>query len=303
MIGQSFLHRAAHRLDKSLASLLFIDQWVIMTARGTAYDALGWSQFQRLMPDRDRYWGDPFVLQREKNFFVFVEEKIYETGRGRIACLTLNAEGRLLSHQVVLERPYHLSYPFLFEHRGETFMIPETAHNRAIELYRCAQFPDRWEFVKTLMNGPYAVDATLLKNQDKYWLFANVKADGGSSLDALHLFWADSPFAENWISHPRNPVVKSIGSARPAGRIFLQNEKLIRPSQDSSRRYGYGLKFNRITKLTTEDYEETVESTFEPPQPAGLSGSLRLGGRILATHTFNQAGDLTVIDAVIRRRK
>lgn len=300
---QSFFQRAARRLDKSLASLFFIDQWVIMTAHGTAYDALGWSQFEPLIPERDRYWGDPFVLKREKNFFVFVEEKIYETGRGRIACLTLNEDGRLLSHQVALERAYHLSYPFLFEHRGETFMIPETARNHTVELYRCVQFPDRWEFVKTLMNGLYAVDTTLLEHEDKHWLFANVKEEGGSSLDALHLFSADSPFSERWIAHPRNPVVKNIGSARPAGRIFVNNGRLIRPSQDSSRRYGYGLKFNHITKLTSEDYEETVESTFEPPRIGGIPGSLRPRGRILATHTFNQAGDLTVIDAVIRRRK
>lgn len=303
MMRQSFLQRAARRLDKSLASLFFIDQWVIMTAHAAAYDSMRWSQFAPLKPERDRYWGDPFVLQRQKNYFVFVEEKLYETGRGRIACLTLNAEGRLLSHQVALERAYHLSYPFLFEHQDEIFMIPETAGNRTVELYRCVQFPDQWEFVKTLMHGLYAVDATLLEHNNKHWLFANVKEGGGSSLDALHLFWADSPFADRWIPHPRNPVVRNIGSARPAGRIFAQNRKLIRPSQDSSRRYGYGLKFNRIIKLTAEDYEEAVDSTFEPPRMGGISAALRQGGRILATHTFNQAGGLTVIDAVIRRRK
>jgi hypothetical protein len=303
MMRQSFFLRAARRLDKSLASLFFIDQWVIMTARRTAYDALSWSQFQPLIPERDRYWGDPFILHRQDNYYVFVEEKMYETGRGRIACLSLSADGRLLSQQVALERPYHLSYPFIFGHQDETFMIPETARNHTVELYRCARFPGQWEFVKTLINGLYAVDATLLEHDHKHWLFANVKAEGGSSLDALHLFWADSPLAERWVPHPRNPVVKNIGAARPAGRIFLQNGKLIRPSQDSSRRYGYGLKFNRITKLTTEDYEETVESTFEPPRMGGISGALRPTGSILATHTFNQAGDLTVIDAVIRRRK
>jgi hypothetical protein len=303
MMGQPFFQRAARRLDKNLASLFFMDQWVIMTAHRAAYHALRWSQFEPLMPDMDRYWGDPFVLQRAANYFVFVEEKIYETGRGRIACLTLDGDGRLLSHQVVLERDYHLSYPFVFEHQGETFMIPETARNGTVELYRCLEFPGRWELVKTLMTGLYAVDATLLAHDGKHWLFANVKGAGASSLDALHLFWADSPFAEEWIPHPHNPVVKNIGSARPAGRIFVENGRLIRPSQDSSRRYGYSLKFNHITKLTAEDYEETVERTFEPPPSGGISGPRRPGGRILATHTFNQAGDLTVIDAVVRRRK
>ena len=123
-------------------------------------------------------------------------------------------------------------------------------------------------------------------------MFSNVKENGGSSLDALHLFYADSPFADKWTPHSHNPVVKDLRSARPAGRIFMQDGKLIRPSQDSSRRYGYALQFNQIQKLNEDEYAETAVSTFRPP-----------GGKTLATHTYNRAGDLTVIDAIIRRPK
>jgi hypothetical protein len=293
MTSPSFFRRAVRKLDKTLSSFFFIDQWVIMTARGAAFNSLQWSMFQPLIPDKDRYWGDPFVLARDDRYYVFIEEKVYATGLGRIACLTLDRTGRLLSNQVVLERPYHLSYPFIFEHDGETFMIPETAGDRSLQLYRCAHFPDRWEFVKTLMSGIYAVDATLLQYENKFWLFANVKEPGGSSLDALHLFYAPlGPVSDKWTPHPRNPVVKDIHSARPAGRIFMQDGRLIRPSQDSSRRYGYALRFNHITRLDEKEYAEQVVSTFKPA-----------GGNLLATHTFNQAGGLTVIDAIIRRRK
>ena len=293
MTPTSLFQRALRRLDKTISSFFFIDQWVIMTAQAAGFNSMQWSMFHPIIPDKDRYWGDPFVVARDDRYYVFIEEKIYATGLGRIACLTLDREGRLLSNQVVLERPYHLSYPFIFEHDGGLYMIPETAGNRTIDLYRCVHFPDRWEFVKTLMTGIYAVDATLLHYENRFWLFANVREQGGSSLDALHLFYAPKgPLTNEWIAHPRNPVVKDIRSARPAGRIFMQDGKLIRPSQDSSRRYGYALKFNRITKLDENEYAEAVESSFKPA-----------GGNLLATHTFNQAGGLTVVDAIIRRRK
>ena len=292
MTRPSFFKRAVRRLDKTLSSLFYIDQWVIMTTKGGSFDSLEWSALQALVPERDRYWGDPFVLAKEDRYYVFIEEKIYATGRGRIACLTLDRQGRLISNQVVLERSYHLSYPFLFEERGEIYMIPETAGNRSIELYRCTRFPDRWEFFKTLMKDIYAVDATLLRHENKYWLFANVKEKDGSSLDALHLFYADSPLTDQWTPHRSNPVVKDIRSARPAGNVFMQDGRLIRPSQDSSHRYGYALRFNHILKLNENDYAEKPISTFKPP-----------GGRMLATHTFNQAGGLIVIDAIIRRAK
>lgn len=292
MMRPPFLQRLSRKLDKTLAGLLFVDQWVIMVARGAQYDSLHWTDFQAIVPEKDRYWGDPFILQRGPDYHVFVEEKIYATGKGHIACLTLDRDGHLLSRQVVLERDCRLSYPFVFEQDGETFMIPETAERRTVELYRCVDFPARWEFVRTLLTGMYAVDATLLQHTGRYWLFANVREPTGSSLNALSLFSADSLFSEAWLPHPRNPIVQDIRSARPAGRIFTKEGNMIRPSQDSSRRYGYGLRFNRITRLTELDYEETLEARFEPA-----------GGRALGTHTFNQAGELTVIDAIIRRRK
>ena len=172
-------------------------------------------------------------------------------------------------------------------------MLPETAQNRTLEVYRCVRFPDQWEFVKTLMDDIYAVDATLFEYENKWWLFVNVKNEGGSSLDALHLFFGDDPLSNHWTPHPLNPIVCDIHSARPAGRIFLQDGKIIRPSQDNSRRYGYAIQFNRIVKLSETDYEEIIESAFEPPRRA----------RILATHTFNRTNDLVVVDAVIRRLK
>ncbi len=283
--------RLLHRLEKQIASRFFLDQWIILIGRGLEFDSLQWAAFRPLVPPRDRYWADPFIIQKGARYYVFVEEKPYALGRGHIACLSLDGEGSLLEHRVVLERPYHLSYPFLFEYEQALYMLPESAAHRTLDVYRCTHFPDEWQFVKTLMSDVYAVDATLLAWDRKWWLFVNLKEAGGSSLDALHLFYADQPLAERWIPHPRNPIVRDVHSARPAGRILVTEAGLIRPSQDSARRYGYALRFNRITKLTATEYQERCLSTFAPR-----------GGGMRAVHTFNQAGELTVIDAVLRRR-
>ena len=289
---RQLVQRVMRKIDKTIAAQLFIDQWIILTGPRVPYEALRWEAMQPLMPPKDRYWGDPFVMQRGDRYYVFIEEKLYATGVGRIACLILDAQGKLLSQQTALERPYHLSYPFVFEKGGEVYMVPESASNRTVELYRCTHFPERWELVKNLLSDVYAVDTTLLEHEGKQWLFTNIKAAGGSSLDSLHLYYASDLFADEWKAHPRNPIVQDIRSARPGGRIFEKEGKLIRPSQDSGRRYGYALKFNRIATLNEREYGETGEAAFTPA-----------GSPYLATHTFNQAGELTVIDAVLRRRK
>jgi hypothetical protein len=290
MMQPSLLNRLIRKLDKTLASAFFIDQWIILAGRDLDFRSLRWDAFRPLTPEKDRYWGDPFVLQRDGRYFVFVEEKLYATGRGYIACLELDSSGSLISHQMVLERDHHLSYPFIFEHGGQTYMVPESAANRTVDLYRCGRFPDSWEFVHSLLRGTYAVDATLLEHEGRTWLFTNIKEDRGSSLNSLHLFWAEDPVSRVWKPHPANPVVRDLSSARPAGRIFMQDGDLIRPSQDSSRRYGGALRFNRILRLDEGAYSEEPIAGFAP-----------VGAKIRATHTFNQAGGMTVIDAVVRR--
>jgi len=281
------------RIWKRVRSYFFLDQWTVLITPSTGYKSLSWADFKPLIPPPDLSWADPFIWVQENRYYVFIEELLYSTNRGRIVCLTLDGELNILSNQVVLERPYHLSYPFLFEHEGQLYMIPETAENNRIELYCCTHFPDQWEFSKTLINNVYAVDATLLKTEDKWWLFANIKEEGASSWDTLHLYYADHPLSGQWTPHSLNPIVKDIHSARPAGHIFLHESNLIRPSQDCSVRYGYATNFNRIVTLTEAKYSEVCEQTFKPPDKS----------KVLAIHTFNDVAGLTVIDAKQRRRK
>ena len=49
--------------------------------------------------------------------YVFCEEYPYATGKGVISVFALDDEGNPGSPRVVLERPHHLSYPFVFRAR------------------------------------------------------------------------------------------------------------------------------------------------------------------------------------------
>jgi hypothetical protein len=169
-------------------------------------------------------------------------------------------------------------------------MIPEAAQNRAIEVYRCNRFPDQWEFHKTLMADVQAVDTTLVEYSMRWWMFVNIAHEGGSTWDELHLFYSDDPLSSNWTPHPMNPIVSDVRTARPAGRVFRRDGGLIRPSQDSSLRYGYAVNLNRITKLTIHDYEEEPIERIEPPNED-----------ILAVHTYNRSDDLVIVDALLKR--
>lgn len=279
------------RLREKLLSYFFFEQWILLIANGTNIESVSWDHFKPLMPPSDRIWADPFVWKHENGYYIFYEERLYSSDRGHIACITLNGELKPVSNCRVLERPYHLSYPFIFEYQDQIYMIPETEKNRTVELYRCTCFPNHWEFVKTLLTDIRAIDATLLEANGRWWLFTTIKEK--NSWDILHLYSADHPLSEEWIPHPCNPIVKDIHSARPAGRIFSYNGDIIRPSQDCSVRYGYAINFNRICVLNELEYKENAEWFLKPSEEMNIFG----------THTWNEAGGLTTIDAFVRRKK
>lgn len=292
-----FLHKVMtpdlpKRVWKKFRSFFILDQWILLIANHTPDKKPSWDNFKRIIPPSDRIWADPFIWLREGNYYVFFEEKSLNSVRGHINCMRLNENLEIISIEPVLERSYHLSHPFLFEYQGNLYMLPETGENRTIEIYRCIQFPEKWEKVKNLMTGVYAVDATLLEAKERWWLFANIGKDGGSTWDTLYLFYANDPLSEFWIPHPCNPIVKDIRSSRPAGKIYSDQKGFVRPSQDCSVRYGYAINFNRITKLTESEYEEIQEWKFTPTPKD-----------ITATHTWNEAGGVYIIDAKVTSSK
>lgn len=251
-------------------------------------------RFKKILPHKDRYWADPHIVRHNNRYFIFIEEVPHKTNKGHIALIEMDRKGNYTQPQKILEQPYHLSYPFVFDYKGDYYMIPESLQNRTIELYKAIKFPHQWKLEKILFDGISAVDATVLFHESRWWLFANVaEIKGSSTMDELHLFYTDDLLKGIWQAHQNNPVISDCRSSRPAGRIFNYRSKIIRPSQNSSGRYGYGFCFNRIMKLTPEEYREQIISSVDPDW----------SDKIVATHTFAYDSGLTVIDGMYKRRR
>jgi hypothetical protein len=253
------------------------------------------SSFRKLVSPKEIFWADPFILAKNDNYFIFVEEYIYKAYKAHIAVLKLDKEGNLLSSDKIIERPYHMSYPFIFNLENVYYMIPETGKNKTIELYRCTDFPYKWEFVKNIMANVSAVDTTLFFYNNKCWLFTSIDQTGNISGNSteLFLFYSDDIFSDKWKNHPDNPIVSDARTARPAGKLFIHEDKIYRPSQNCTGRYGRGFNISQVTKLTEYEYSETFISETEPGWDSKLKG----------IHTLNSDGDLTVIDVYSYRKR
>jgi len=249
---------------------------ILMTGIHPAGNTLDWKVFKPQDPPGGASWSDPFLLKKQNTSYLFFEEYIRAKKSGHISSAVIESDGNISEPLVALERPYNLSYPFVFEHRGEFYMMP-TTQNNAVEIYHCRRFPDQWEYHKTLLHGVNAVNVTLVEHSMRWWMFAGIG-------DELHLFYSDDPLSENWTPHPMNPIVSDVRSTYPAGRLFRRDGGLIRPARDASLRPGRALSFYRITKLTTNEYEEEFLERIEPLDDA------------LAVNTYNNSGDFVVVD-------
>lgn len=278
-----------------LNRLFFFEQWIMLFALGKESNpSTTFYRFKRLLPPKDRFWADPHIVQREGKYYIFFEELLYRTNKGHISVIEMDDKGNHTPPKVVLDKPYHLSYPFIFEEDGETYMIPETQANNTIEMYRCRSFPDQWEFHSVLLDSIDAVDATIWKKDGIYFLFTSVKgAPESGDYDSLHIYYSNSLEKTQWIPHPANPIKNDVKTGRMAGKLFMHNGNLYRPAQDGSRQYGYAMHFQQITKLNTMEFEEHSIASIFPEWEKDL----------LCTHTFNSVGRLTVIDALIKRKK
>ena len=285
-------------LRRGVEKALHVEQWFIAFRfretrpgddRAIPDDLSGYT---RILPPKDRLWADPFAIEKNGRYYVFFEEMPFAGAKGYISMLEIKRDGSWSAPVKVLERDYHLSYPFLLEHGGELYMIPETAQNRAVELYRCIDFPLRWKLERPLLDGVRLVDATLHRGAEHWWMFANASTPAWSLNDELHLFHADDLLG-NWRAHARNPVKSDVRCARPAGSLYWRGGALYRPAQICAPHYGAGLSINRVLRLTPHDYAERQVERVLPVSREGLMG----------IHTVNRAGDLTVIDACARRRR
>jgi hypothetical protein len=251
-------------------------------------------KFRKVFPPKDRFWADPHIIYNKPNYYIFIEEYLYQTRKGHISVIEMDRNGNYKQPIPVLQEDSHLSFPFVFDWMGQYYMIPESSERKTIDLYQCVKFPDKWQFRSTLMKDVHAVDTAVIYIKGKWWLFtAMAEQEAAAPQVELFLFYSNELFTHEWYPHPMNPIVSDVKRARGAGSIVRKDGRLLRPSQYCSSTYGYGFDLNEIVTLSETEY---AERTIDAVRPDSMEG-------ILATHTYANREGLTVVDALTRLPK
>ena len=195
------------------------------------------------------FLADPFLVKENGGWYMFFEVMNATTQKGSIGLATSRDGLKWSYQQIVLDEPFHLSYPYVFKWQEDYYMIPESHQAYHVRLYRAEQFPTRWTFVKDLLRGDYS-DSSICHVDGRWWIFT------ADRYDVLHLFSAADLMGE-WTEHPCSPIICGDGhSARPGGRILEVDGRLFRFAQDCDPAYGQRVYVFEITEMTPTTYHE-----------------------------------------------
>lgn len=237
--------------------------------------------------EKGTFNADPFVVEKDNKNYCFVECFNYAEKKAKINVFELSEKGYVFLG-TALEESFHLSFPFIFEFNNEFYMVPESSKNRDIRLYKCQNFPLKWELQEILIDDIDAADTMIFQKNNKWWMMTNedpLKLDNHNY--QMNIYYSDNLLNGEWISHKNNPIIMDANSARNAG-LLLDEDNVFRVSQAFGfyKKYGENFSINKIESISETGYSEKIFSSHKK----------FFNKKILGSHHFHSNDKYTVFD-------
>jgi len=244
-----------------------------------------WSEVKWLTPPIDGYLADPFLVKTADRTWLFYEQFMFDENLGTLWVAPFDPKTGTMdgSGIEVLRTAFHLSFPNVFCHDRDWYMLPEQARSGVTALYRAKNFPYQWEKHRDLLPSFPGIDPVLYRRDGRWWLFVTYGSSPCNE-NNLYVFSAPSLDAE-FLPHPMNPVSTGLHGARMAGQLIERDGKLFRLGQDGRESYGGGLVLFEIEDLTETTYRERHVRTFLPNSeglyPSGFHSYIECDGTVI----------------------
>lgn len=206
--------------------------------------------------------ADPFLFVHNDRLFLFYELKDFKTSG--VLMMTSTADLKKWTKPVcVLKEPYHLSFPWVFEHNRIIYMLPETGASGSIRLYKAKNDGlTEFEYCATLLTEPkdkivemHYGDSCIYEKDSAFYLFTQLQYE--DKINTLELYTSNCLMGP-YVSHPMSPIQHSQKLGRNAGSLLNQDGKLYRFSQDCTDFYGDNVHITEIDLITPNDFKEHI---------------------------------------------
>lgn len=211
--------------------------------------------FMRFAVEKDFWAADPLAVTHDGKDYLFYEYYDAKKEKGLLACSVME-DGQLSKPKIILEEPFHLSFPFVFRVDNEYYMIPETGAVKQIILYKCMQFPYQWKKERVLLEGVTSSDTIVFSKEGKLFLLASILKEGKATTAQNQLYTYDlSSHCLEYCCTAKETGEKGV---RNGGGLFTDGEIWIRPGQNCTGGYGKSLLFFEVEQVDKEGYLEKV---------------------------------------------
>lgn len=213
-------------------------------------------EVNRLTKEETAYIADPFFIKEQDSFYLYVEIKGIDNAN--IALFT-SEDGVDYSYAgIVLDEIFHLSYPQVFRHEENYYMLPETKGSNQVLLYKAEDFPYSWKVEDTLIKDRALKDASILLSNE-----LNLLVAVDDDLKQV-MFKADSLFGK-W-NEVKQFEPRWGNESRPGGRFVSIDKDWYLPLQNHAEGYGTGISLYKLL-ITSEDYKfELADKLILRPQ-------------------------------------
>lgn len=241
----------------------------------------------QLVPNSWRSWAaDPFIFDYDGTVYIFAELFDYIKRRGRIGYTCLK-NGKWQRWKIVIDEPFHMSYPNIFIQDNTVYMIPETSADRTLRLYKAVQFPDKWELDRVIARDVAFVDTTFYRHDGKLCAITTDIADEPLHRDFVLTFDDRLELlSKEEIQETQLPL------SRCGGNFFMYGADTIRVSQNCDGHYGNALIFSKFHpgNLLSQGLGEILQQF--APQDLRFSAKHHWTG----LHTYNSIEHYEVVD-------
>lgn len=246
-----------------------------------------------LMPYSSKYWyADPLLHDFEGNVYLYMEAFDRKKRKGCIACSKI-LDGKIDTPRVIIEEPYHMSFPMIFEMKNEVYMIPETEAGGTINIYINCGHPYEWRLFQRIKTSVSIVDSVVYDlKDDTVSIIASTFDVENPKLTKYIMFKLkrENNFFSIEYSNDFNLSSKYGYGNRNAGYII---GKLHCTQKSTPAIYGYSNVFYQLNNINEKYIDEKFISEIRPEQIKMISDKKI---KPIGTHTYSKVGDYEVID-------
>ena len=241
--------------------------------------------------------ADPFIFEHKGISYCFVEKFDFKSN-GEIHVYDLDSRKYL---GLALKEVFHLSFPFIFTHNNNIYMLPETSANNDIRLYEAKNFPFEWSLISVLKSNIRAADSLIFQNENKWFLVTSIPSSiVDNDFHSLKIFTSDNLFGPFEGENSMQNIFNDSVVGRSAGYFKKLNSHFRVSQYYGYDCYGKSAQINKINTITENSYIEEESMLETVGSLKKCANELAVGFKRTGFHHISMNDKYTVFDFKIK---